>query len=145
MTVKEAALMDHVASGGRVGLPVRAARAVVDFSVVPPKQGRMHERLENWARWCGGGHGGSSASPMFRLFRSDNWGREVSGHVVDGLDAQRVQKFISALPGPHRLALSWCYLRGVAPLRMARDLAVSLEGLARLVNDARTMLINRGA
>lgn len=84
---------------------------------------------------------------MFNLYRSDNWGRaygEETSIPIDSMDAQRVAKGVYALPYKHRKAIHWSYLRPRDPMTKARELAVSLEGLAQLVRDARTMLVNTG-
>lgn len=119
-------------------------RVSVDFHTVEPAHAAIHERLENWARWCYG-NGGRSVAPMFRLYRStDQWVAPPSMGIVDSLDAQRVQKGVSGLPEGHRKAVSWCYVIRCSPKRIARDLAVSMDGLALLIRDGRSMLVNRG-
>jgi DNA-directed RNA polymerase specialized sigma24 family protein len=54
-----------------------------------------------------------------------------------------VQKGVSQLPEQHRKALAWSYVFRGSPKRVARDLAVSMDGLMVLVTDGRTMLVNR--
>ena len=115
----------------------------IDFHVVEPHQEEMHKRLENWARWCRSTGGGSSALPMFKLYRPDNYEREYSGAAPDGTDAQRIMKGVFALPIKHRAGLNWFYLRPSNPKEVCKKLGVSFEGLVELVNDARTMLINK--
>ena len=115
----------------------------VDFSHVAPEHHAIDARLQNWARWSYG-HGGSSASPMFRLYRApQHWNRTTSS-TTDVIDAQRIQKAIHHLPSQHRLALSWCYIRGSNPRKAALALGETLQGLAGLIRDGRSMLINRG-
>ena len=114
----------------------------VDFNAVRPEHHDIDKRLGNWGRWSLG-RGGSDCSPMFRLYRPDNYEREPSGNPLDPIDAQRVQKGVTALPTPHRLALSWCYISRNNPRKAAQLLGESLEGLARLIEHGRTMLINR--
>lgn len=82
---------------------------------------------------------------MFRGYRStDVWAAPSVSEPVDKLDAAKIAKAVIALPVKHRGATQWHYVKPVAPGRAARELAVSLAGLAELVQDARTMLINRG-
>lgn len=119
-----------------------ATRASVDFHAVPQAQVAIHERLENWARWCHNS-GGRAVQPMFRLYRSSEQWQAPEVRVVDSLDAQRVQKGVSSLPECHRKAVAWCYVQRTNPRRAAVSLAVTMEGLALLVKDGRTMLINR--
>lgn len=123
-------------------------RAKVDFFEVAEGQRDMDRRLHNWAIWCNGSAGGEG-HPMWRLYRTPPARGEVApcGGVVsvDRMDAVRIAKAVAALPEKHRRALNWCYVKPSAPKRAAQSLAVSLEGLALLVRDARQMLINRSA
>ena len=121
-------------------------RVYVDFSSVETKHELIDQRLQNWARWSHN-RGSGGASPMFRLYRSTevHAGHESSGPVVDSLDAQRVQKAVTALPTNHRLALSWAYIKRNNPQRCAISLGLTLAGLAQMVRDSRQMLCNRNA
>jgi DNA-directed RNA polymerase specialized sigma24 family protein len=126
------------------------AKQYVDFSSVPPSHWPIHDRLENWARWCRGSQRqtGSAGSPMFSLYRSTDAKRvygEETAVPIDRMDATRIAKAVAVLPDKHRRALNWCYLHPRNPGGMARELGVQLEGLAHLVRDGRQMLINRGA
>ena len=114
----------------------------IDFFFVAPHHQEIHKRLENWAQGCFSG-GGSSASPMFRLYRPDNYERGVSGVPVDTADAAKIAKGVAMLPAPHRQALSWNYIVGGSPHKARQKLGVTLDGLMLLISDARTMLINR--
>lgn len=118
-------------------------RDSIDFHLVEPAHYKIHERLENWSRWANG-RPHAIVQPMFQQYRADNFDREPTGMVIDRLDAQRVQKAVSALPANHRAAVTWQYVAPSSPIKMARTLAVSMAGLAELVRAARTMLINRG-
>lgn len=123
-------------------------RQYVDFSAVAPSQWAMHDRLLNWARWCEGRDGRSGdAAPMFALYKSTDGRREYGAETsvpVKKDDAQRLAKGIAQLPDKHRRALHWYYLRPRAPTAKARELGVSHEGLATLVQHARLFLINQG-
>jgi DNA-directed RNA polymerase specialized sigma24 family protein len=119
----------------------------VDFAHVEPAHEAIDARLHNWARWANG-RSGPRCSPMFRLYRSSE-ARTIDATPgaapVDTLDAQRIQKAVTHLPGRHRLALSWCYITRTSARKAAQTVGESLEGLAQLIRDARQMLINRGA
>lgn len=121
-------------------------RDAIDFHVVEPTHLAIHERLVNWARWSYS-RGGSSTSPMFRLYRpADEEDRDDltrTAQPVDTLDAAKIQKGVTALPEPQMHALNWNYLRPSNPRRMAQKLGTSLDGLAELVRSGRQMLINR--
>lgn len=115
----------------------------VDFHTVAQEHYAIHERLQNWARWCYS-NGGRTVAPMFRLYRSsEQWHQMAVSETVDTLDAQAVQKAVGHLPEKQRKALAWCYVWRTSPKRAARDLAVSMDGLLVLVVDGRTMLVNR--
>lgn len=125
-----------------------ARRPSVDFATVPVSQWRIHDRLENWARWARGMQRqvGEAGSPMFNLYRSSEakraYGEETSV-PVDAMDAQAMAKGVAALPDKHRRALHWNYLHPRNPVGAARELGVSMQGLADLVRWGRVMLINR--
>jgi DNA-directed RNA polymerase specialized sigma24 family protein len=114
----------------------------IDFFYVAANQQEMHKRLENWAQACFSG-GGSSASPMFRLYRPDNFERAAPSIPVDTHDAAKIAKGVAMLPEPHRHALSWNYIEGGSPGKARRKLGVTIDGLMLLISDGRTMLINR--
>jgi DNA-directed RNA polymerase specialized sigma24 family protein len=126
----------------------RPKREFVDFSSVPVSQWRIHDRLENWARWARGSQRQSgTGSPMFSLYRSSDAKRaygEDTSIPVDPIDAQAVAKGVAALPDKHRRAIHWNYLHPRNPSGAARELGVSLQGLADLVRNGRQMLLNRG-
>lgn len=123
----------------------REPRKYVDFASVPESQWDVHDRLQNWAKWCNGREGRNIA-PMFGLYRSEALARREYGAAtsvpLDRMDALELAKAVVALPDKHRMALQWHYLKPRKPLQMARALGVSLDGLAELVRVARTMLAN---
>jgi hypothetical protein len=114
----------------------------IDFFYVAPHQQDIHKRLENWARSCFSG-GGGGASPMFRLYRPDNYERTEASMPVDQKDANLIAKGVAFLPGPHRMALQWNYLQGGSPAKARRKIGCTLEGLMQYIGDGRQMLINR--
>lgn len=118
-------------------------RSLIDFHAVERKHIQIHDRLENWARTFWGG-AGSSASPMFRLYRSDeHWAPPVPSIPIDHLDAAKIGKGVALLPAPHSAALKWCYIRQSNPRKQCQALGVSMEGLALYIRDGRQMLVNR--
>ncbi len=120
-------------------------RESIDFHLVAERHLAIHARLLNWARWCNGREG-SSVAPMFRSYRStDLWAAPSVSEPVDKLDAAKIAKAVVALPDKHRSATQWHYVKPVSPGKAARSLAVSLAGLAELVAESRTMLVNNGA
>lgn len=121
-------------------------RPYVDFGHVEPKHAEIDQRLINWARWYRD-RPGRFQSPMFRMYRSTDAHQQYGSDVpapIDGADAARMQVAVVALPEPHRIALAWCYIQRDNPRKAAQRLGHSLDGLAKLIRDARTMLVNRG-
>lgn len=128
--------------------PPRPPREFVDFSSVPPHQYEIHERLEDWRRWCRM-RPNAVATPMFRLHKSDEWERPTYGATtttsIDRDAALRIAKLVPRLPEKHRMAIQWFYIQnGRNPRAKAQELAQSLRGLADLVIDARQMILNLG-
>lgn len=119
----------------------------IDFHAVEEKHGEIHERLLNWARWCNGS-ASPAVGPMFRMCQGSARARgdygAATGIPVDRYDAMRIGKAVIALPGPHRAAINWSYVKPVSPRRAAQSIGTSLEGLALYVRDGRQMLVNRG-
>lgn len=129
-------------------------RDSIEWHEVPAHQIHMHDRLLNWARWCGTGvHEASEESPTWRLYRSTDanqgdgqrYGLRATAVAVDARDAMVVGKAVSFLPEPHRLALHWYYIRPVSPRRACQAIGTTAAGLLRYVLDGRHMLINRRA
>ena len=82
---------------------------------------------------------------MFRMYQSKarQWEEPTLKNPVDTLDAVIIEANVAALPEKHRAAIRWSYVFRSNPTGMARSLAVSKQGLADLVDSARTMLKNR--
>lgn len=119
------------------------AKPSIDFHYIDPKHAEIHGRLEDWAISCHGPRG-SSATPMFRLFRSSYTmvAREAL-RPIDHLDAKKVGQGVAALPIPHRLSIHWCYIIRNSPKKACQEIGTNLPGLARLIHDGRQMLVNR--
>jgi hypothetical protein len=114
----------------------------VDFFDVPYGQTQIDERLVNWARWCKPQHT-SYVLPMFRHYKPYKYPESAGGGVpIDSKDALVIQKTMHKLPERHRLALGWCYVIRSNPARAAHDMGTSKEGLKKLIEDARVMVIN---
>lgn len=84
-----------------------------DFSHVLVEHAEIHRRLENWAQWCRPGRK-RDVSPMFVLYRSDNFDRQVrpESKTVDIPGALVLQQRFKELPEKERLAIAWCYCWG---------------------------------
>ncbi len=117
----------------------------IDYSHVQDRHQVIHARLENWRRWVIVRPHGWCTHPMFKNFRaSKQW--EVSPHIstpVDTIDAALIEKAVYALPDKHRDPIRWWYVHAGNPAATARNLGVSKQGLADLVDVGRTMLQNR--
>ena len=124
---------------------MRVSIESVDYSHVQENHADMHMRLEKWARWVRVTPNAWPISPMFRMFQSKarQWDMPTIKDPVNTLDALLVERGVAKLPAKHRDAVRWSYVFQGNPVGMARRLAVTKQGLADLVNDGRTMLINR--
>ncbi len=120
-------------------------REIVDFNHVATEHEAIHARLENWRRWVIVRPHGWQTAPMFRMYQSKarQWEAPVIQNPVDTLDAALMEKAVYALPEKHREAVRWWYVYRRDPVAMARNLGVSKQGLADLVDAGRTMLQNR--
>jgi len=124
---------------------MRVQETTVDYNYVPERHQVIHERLENWARWLRPRLSGWHTHPMWRNSRtSRQW--EVSPDIsapVNALDALAIERTVAQMPVKHRDALRWYYVRQGSPVEMARQLGLSKQGLADLVDAGRTMLQNK--
>ena len=82
---------------------------------------------------------------MWKGFQSSN---TQTGHgerkiPLDPLDAQDIEKAVSALPDAQRFAVRWCYVYSGQPRKAAQQVGETLEGLYLLIVGGRNMLINR--
>lgn len=118
----------------------------VDYNYIKPEHETIHARLENWARWVRVRPQSWPTHPMWRLFQSKARQWDAVPHIplaVDTLDAAAMEKAVYGLPVKHREAIRWSYVYGRDPVAMARNLGVSKQGLADLVEVGRAMLQNR--
>ena len=117
----------------------------VDYHYIKPEHEAIHARLVNWERGVRVRPHGWFTHPMWRNSRtSRQW--EVSPYIgvpVNTIDAAMMEKAVYALPEKHREAVRWWYVYRRDPAAMARNLGVSKQGLADLVEAGRTMLKNR--
>lgn len=115
----------------------------IDFNAVSYAHEPIHERLVNWARWVRP-RASSWVHPMWRGFKSNEiWTGPTAAAPIDPLDAQAVEKGVSALPEQHRFSIRWCYVYGGQPRKAAAHVGETLEGLQALIVNSREMLINR--
>ena len=114
----------------------------IDFDYVPSNQHDADKRLVNWARWVTVRPHGWHAAPMFRQAQSNSrqWHPPEIKDPVNSLDALEVENAVSALPDKHKMALRWFYVYKGSPVKLARNLAVTLDALFDLIIDARSML-----
>lgn len=118
-------------------------KSYVDFSYVEPRHQQIDQRLQNWGRASFSGVG-CATNPMFRFVKpSQTWDEIETRIPVDRHDAMLIAKAVGVLPRPHMLALNWCYVKKSAPAQGQKMVGTTLEGLAQLIRDGRTMLINR--
>ena len=124
---------------------MRVTETVVDYNHIKPEHEAIHAMLVNWERWVRVRQHGWSTHPMWKNSRTPrHW--DVSPHTsipVNTIDAMLIEKAVSALPVKHREAVRWWYVYRRDPVAMARNLGVSKQGLADLVEAGRAMLQNR--
>jgi len=118
---------------------------IVDYNHIQAHHEAIHARLENWRRWVIVRPHGWATAPMFRMYQSKSrqWHAPDIQEPIDTLDAVLLEKAVAALPEKHREAVRWWYVYRRNPVAMARNLGVSKQGLADLVDAGRTMLNNR--
>ena len=116
-----------------------------DYNRVQDRHQAIHARLVNWERWVRVRPHGWATAPMFRMYQSKSrqWLAPDIQEPIDTLDAALMEKAVYALPEKHRQAVRWWYVYRRDPVAMARNLGVSKQGLADLVEAGRTMLKNR--
>jgi hypothetical protein len=117
----------------------------IDFHHVKNDHQAIHKRLLNWGAWCKDGKG-SGIAPMFRNYKSKwrQWHEPEIRDVVDGIDAQRIQKLMASLPIEHRRCLAWFYTSNKTPSAARRELGKTLEALYQLLVDSRQAVFNLG-
>lgn len=121
------------------------SRDYIDFHAVKPEHSEMHERLNNWARWVRNSQSSWTAHPMWRHLKEKEAleRRAIRSIPVDSLDGHLMERAVAALPEKHKKAIRWSYVFRGNPMGAARSLAVTKDRLAELVNDGRSMLVNR--
>jgi DNA-directed RNA polymerase specialized sigma24 family protein len=119
----------------------------VDFFAVSDRHLEIHRRLESWASWVRVRPIGWQVAPMFRQYRSNAWQWERPELRVQASipEAVEMEKAVSLLPEKHRMAIRFAYVFCGSPGRVCRDLGVSKAGLMELIENGRSMLINRRA
>jgi hypothetical protein len=121
-------------------------RNYVDFFEISEAHSKVHELLENWARYVSvNGPRAWATHPMWLNYRSNawQWHRPEIKTPVDAIGAVKIDKLVTALPDKNRDALRWCYIFRTNPAGMAKKLAVTSGGLMLLVVDGRTMVKNK--
>ena len=118
----------------------------IDLNHIPARHDAIDARLTEWARWVRVKPMVWATAPMFRLYRAPKqWESDLDIRIeINTLDAAEIERAVSFLPASHRTALRWSYVFPHVPvLKVRGELGVTREGLAGLIHDARSMLINR--
>ena len=117
----------------------------IDFNYVKQEHVETHLRLVNWGDWCRD-RGISAVAPMFRNYKSKwrQWHTPEIRDVIDGIDAQRIQRLMIKLPLDHRKCLAWFYTTSTPPLVAQRALGRQVQQLNQLLIDSRQMINNLG-
>lgn len=120
---------------------------MTDLARIETRHQKINERMENWARWVRVKPQAWGAQPMFRYAKSNARQWEADPHIsvsINSLEAHQTEKMVASLPEKHRDAVRWFYVfHWVHPGVMQRRLAVTQEGLTRLVTNGLDMLVNR--
>jgi DNA-directed RNA polymerase specialized sigma24 family protein len=117
----------------------------VDFFQVHERHYEIDARLRAWASWVRVRPVGWQVAPMFRQYRSKawQWERPEPRAALNIPEAVEMEKAVSLLPEKHRTAIRFAYVFCGSPGKVCRDLGVSKAGLMELIQNGRTMLVNR--
>lgn len=117
-----------------------------DFHYVDPKHQAIDARLENWASYVRVKFP-SWVSPIWKMGKSNGrqWHVPEYRPACDTLDGHKIEKAVSALPPLHRDVIRWAYVHRYSEQRMRKERGLTKEGLYQVLQDARYMLMNRGA
>lgn len=120
---------------------------MIDLNHIPARHDAINLRLEEWARYVRVKPQAWPVSPMFRGYMSKarQWEAEPVIHIeINTLSAFEIERAVSILPPKHRTALRWSYVWPWVPVgKVRRELGVTMDGLGELIQDGRTMLVNR--
>ena len=116
----------------------------VDFFYVSPDHHKIHDRLEDWARWCAV-HRPAWTSPIWKMGKSNGrqWHAPELRPGCNIPECQDTEKAVRHLPILHRAALRWCYVYKYGESRFRREHGVTPDSLMLLIHDGRRMLVNR--
>lgn len=117
-----------------------------DLSHLPARHDAINLRLEDWATWVRVFPQAWKPSPIWRQYRSHawQWERPEPKPALDTIKCAETERAVSKLPEKHRTAIRWAYIWYYVPVNaVRRELGVTQDGLAGLIDDGRDMLINR--
>lgn len=121
-------------------------RDAIDFARIPVRHEQIHIRLEDWSKWVRVWYQPWQQSPIFRQYRSHawQWERPELKAQLNQLECHETERAVSFLPDKHRTAIRWAYVYDHVPVNaVRRELAVTREDLAALIDNGRDMLKNR--
>jgi hypothetical protein len=113
----------------------------IDFNVIKPEHEDIHQRLENWGKWCKGSTHGN-VHPMFRQYRNGYFEASPARSTSDTVDAVAIQKAMKDIPEPQRIAIQWFYVKPGSPNKVCFALGVNKRDLLELIHQGRTMMKN---
>lgn len=120
---------------------------MIDLSHIPARHDAINARLEEWARYVRYNPQAWGRQPMFAGYQSKarHWDAQPHIHIaINTLDAHEIEQEVSRLPDKHRAAIRWHYVWPWVPVgKVRRELVVTLDALAGLINDSRDMVKNR--
>ena len=121
-------------------------RDAIDFSRVPERHYEIDRRLLLWGRWIIDRPKPWKTSPMFLQYRSHAWQWHMPEIHIPGTPGENmeIEKAVCALPEKHAYAIRWAYMAPWVPVSaVRRELAMTRQGLADILINARDMLVNR--
>ena len=119
---------------------------MIDFHHIATRHDEIDRRLREWARWVRVSPKPWATQPMWRNARTPRqWDIDPVVHqTLNTLEAHEIERAVSHLPDKHRSAIRWAYVfPAVHQNKVQRELAVTADALAKLIEDARDMIANR--
>ena len=117
-----------------------------DFSRIAARHDAINLRLEQWAQWVSVRPQAWKMLPMWKFYKAPKqWDSDLYIPIeINSLEAHEIERAVAMLPEKNRTAIRWFYVfKFIHAGKMRRELAVTDEGLANLVHDGRSMLIDR--
>lgn len=117
---------------------------MIDLSHIPSRHDAVNIRLEQWGAWVKVTVRPWKTASIWRQYRPPRQYAYETQDIpapVNTLETWEIEKIVSSLPLKHRDALRYCYVWPFVPVgKVRRELGVTLDALAGLINDSRDMV-----